>query len=153
MKAALILSGVVFLVCFGAVYYWNTTSSEDIVFDPPYYFLKTNDLTSVVNAYFFVFFFTLLFFGTLAPIAWGIEGLKYGALISSFKIAWFDLLFIIPQILATYSAILLGISLNNDLQGKTNFFQHWNKAAMAFFAGLAAMGLFLILKNYVVIPF
>ncbi|MFH1779769.1 MAG: hypothetical protein ABH803_01330 [Candidatus Micrarchaeota archaeon] len=153
MKTNLILCFLALTVTFGSIFYWNTASTEDLFFEPPYYFIKGSDPLSVINAFFFVFLISLLFFGTIAPLAWAIEGLKYGSLLSIHRIASFDVLFIIPQFLATYSAILFGIALNNDLQSKENFFNHWHKAILSLLAGLILLGVLIVLKSLVSLPF
>jgi hypothetical protein len=116
-------------------------------FVTPYYFV-VNELTSAINAYFFVFIFSLLFFGYSAPIAMGIEGAKYGSLLAHGIMNVFDLIFIFPQLLGAYSAILLGQGVIDDIEGKT-IFENWGRALKFFLIGLA-ITVFLFLVRFMV---
>ncbi|MFH0971837.1 MAG: hypothetical protein ABIG96_00165 [Candidatus Micrarchaeota archaeon] len=107
------------------------------IINPPYAFVP-GELISTLNAYFFVFVFSLLFFGYSAPIATGIEGAKYASMLSHGVIGIFDLIFIIPQLLGAYSAVLLGQGVVDDIEGKS-IFENWNRALRFFLVGLGLM--------------
>ncbi|MFH1199601.1 MAG: hypothetical protein V1708_00880, partial [Candidatus Micrarchaeota archaeon] len=107
-----------------------------IAIHPPYYF-NPQEISSQFNAFFFVFLFSLLFFGLSAPVALAIEGAKYGTMLSSAAPNAFDFAFAIPQVLAAYSAILLGQGVFNDFGSEKSVFDAWSVALKYFIAGLA----------------
>ena len=110
-------------------------AEPSIAFRPPYYF-EENSIASEFNAFFFVFLFSLLFFGLTAPVALAIEGAKYGTLISMPSPQTFDFAFAIPQVLAAYSAVLLGQAVLNDIGSEKSVFDAWGIALKYFAAGI-----------------
>ncbi len=148
MDRLLLLTLVAFVVCFAGVYYVNSTSASDqFEFVPPYYF-ETGEVFAIINSFLFVFIFSLLFFGYGAPIAMAVEGLKYGSLYSLKALPEFDLLFVVPQALACYSAVLLGKSALDDFGGKGSLFEAWRPAFKYFVVSAVLLGALLVVRGF-----
>lgn len=148
MNLSLIVAVVALLLSFGGFYainydFANGGAYEDAWdFVPPYYFIP-GELVSSLNSFFFVFAFSLLFFGYSAPVALAIEGAKYGSLAVHGKLVALDLAFLFPEILAAYSAILLGQGVLSDFEGKDTVFVQWGSAIRFFALGFGlALGLY-----------
>ena len=132
------------IIGFAAVFSINIESAQPLKFKenpvsvaPPYYFEPGKPLSYVV-ATLFVFGFSLLLFGFSAPLAMALEGAKYASLLSSGTLQYYDLLFLVPEAAAMYSAVLLGKGVLNDLEGKENVFAQWDLAKKYFAFALAA---------------
>ena len=145
--------GIVFLiVAFGAVYALNYDFSSGkakegaTAFNAPYTF-QPGEFTSYLNAFFFVFIFSLLFFGYSAPIALGIEGAKYASLYIAGALKPYDFIFLLPQLIGAYAAIVMGSGVLNDFEGNT-VFEKWNRAIKFF-----AIGLVLVVALSLIRPF
>ncbi len=139
-----------FLYVAGANYDFQTgafKTEPSTAVKPPYYF-QENDVKSEFNGFFFVFLFSLLFFGLSAPIALAVEGAKYGTLISTQGVRAFDFAFAIPEVLAAYSAVLLGQAVMNDLGSEKNVFDAWSAALKFFAAGLALTALLVAARTF-----
>lgn len=135
MKLIAVFSLVVFVATFAAVYGYNTTQGQQLSLTPPYAFVP-DDLFSELVALAFVFAFSLLFFGFAAPLALGMEGIKFGSLYSTGAVHWTYLLLAVPQIFVALSATYLGQGLLNDYQGKGLWHEYAKKAAITFIIGL-----------------
>jgi len=153
MNTPLVLGIVVFAMSFAAVYYVNQNSATQFQFTPPYAFASGGDLVSVLNSLFFVFFFTLLFFGMGAPLALGIEGLKYASFYFAQAIPLFDLFYVLPQLIAAYSAVVLGTGALADFQGKASLFDYWKEGMKFFVAALALTAVLFLVRPFVSITF
>lgn len=133
MNLASMVSLAVLTVSLTGVYFLNASavaqakesqsSAELFQFNPPYFY-KSGSLTSYLAGFFFAFFFSLLFFGFGSVVAGALEGLKFGSILTSVLLtssgaySYFDLLFILPQILAVLAAASLGQAVINDYHGK-----------------------------------
>ncbi len=141
LSVALLVLGFVFVAASNFDFEAGAFKAQpSAAFKPPYYFAE-NDVKSEFNAFFFVFLFSLLFFGLSAPVALAIEGLKYGTLISTASPTAFEFAFAIPGVLASYSAVLLGQAIMNDLGSEKSVFDAWSAALKYFAAGLALTAL------------
>ncbi|MEK6954442.1 MAG: hypothetical protein AABX01_05510 [Candidatus Micrarchaeota archaeon] len=154
MNLVAILAIAALIFSFGGMHALNYDFSagkakvEIASFKAPYYFAP-GDFTSYLNAYFFVFVFSLLFFGFSAPIALGIEGTKYASFAISGSLPAFDYVFLIPEMLAAYSAIVLGGGILNDIDGE-NVFEKWSAAVKFFVIGLVLMVALALIRPYLV---
>ncbi len=148
IKASLtVLSVIVFVIAFAAVFAAQATLGATLEFKPPYYYAPENAL-SVINSFFFVFFFSLLFFGYAAPLALGVEAVKYASYFSSGAANAFDLIFAAPGILAALSAVHLGHGVLRDLRGEGSVFDEFSVAARLFIAGAVLLGVLLVAKRF-----
>ncbi|MFH0971502.1 MAG: hypothetical protein V1835_02945 [Candidatus Micrarchaeota archaeon] len=145
--AALILvfAGV---YAFGYDFATGKAKATALDFKPPYYYMQ-GEFVSYINAFFFVFVFSLLFFGYSAPIALGVEGAKYASLTLGGAIPIYDYAFLIPEVLAAYSAVLLGRGVLDDFEGKS-IFEHWSAALRVFTVGFALVVVLFLLRGFVV---
>ncbi|MFH0971342.1 MAG: hypothetical protein V1835_02125, partial [Candidatus Micrarchaeota archaeon] len=91
----------------------------------------------------------LLFFGYSSPIALGVEGAKYASLALSGAMPIYDYVFLIPEVLAAYSAVLLGRGVLDDFEGKS-IFEHWSAALRVFMVGFALVVVLFLLRGFVV---
>ena len=152
-----ILSFAALLISFAAVSVMNLESIETmkfketpaVVFAPPYSF-RLGDVISYFNAYFFVLVFSLLLFGFSAPIAMGIEGAKYATLLSTQAMNGYDLLFIIPELMAAYSAAVIGQSVLGDFESNETVFSDWNNAMKFFIGSLLVLIVLIVGRTYFV---
>ncbi len=142
MNAIFILSFLALVIGAGYVAYTNfdpqTVSFKNpptLQFTPPYSF-NPGEWVGPLNAFFFVFLFSLLFFGLSTPLALGTEGAKFGSMLSTGGPPY-DFVFIIPEILAAQSAVLLGQGVLRDFGSENTVFASWTAAAKYFAAGLA----------------
>lgn len=135
MKLIAVFSVVVLVAAFAGIYGYNTTQPQTLDLTPPYAF-EPNDLVSELMVLAFVFAFSLLFFGFGAPLALGIEGLKFGSLYSSGAIGPSYLLLMIPEVFLALSATYLGQGLLNDYQGKGIWHEYAQKSAIHFIIAL-----------------
>lgn len=135
MKLIAVFSVVVMVAAFAATYGYNTTQTDAIALTPPYAF-SPNDVFSELLALAFVFSFSLLFFGYGAPLALGIEGVKFASLYSSGAVPQTYLLLILPQVFLALSATYLGQGLLNDYQGKGIWHEYAKKSVTHFIVGL-----------------
>ncbi|MEM4255040.1 MAG: hypothetical protein QXR53_01790 [Candidatus Norongarragalinales archaeon] len=149
MKISLFLGIVVFVICFGGVLYLNSSNPEGklFVFTPPYNYV-VGDTLSFFNSFLFVFILSAAFFGIAAPIALGMEGLKYASLLSAGLMPVYDVLFVIPSLLSAYSASLLGQGAIEDYQGKGSVFGHWQDAVKWFAVGTAILVILILARGY-----
>ncbi len=138
----------VFIGYYALNYDFSGEGKEAPAFTPPYYF-KSGEFVSYLNAFFFVFVFSLLFFGYSAPIALGIEGAKHASMLLQPNPVTFDLIFLVPQTLAAYSAIVLGQGVLEDIDGKS-VFERWNRA-LKFFGIAFGMMIILIVVRVVLL--
>lgn len=136
-----------FVIAFAAVFAAQSALGAAIEFKPPYYYAP-GDALGVINSFFFVFFFSLLFFGYAAPLALGIEAVKYASYFSTGAANAFDLLFAAPGILAALSAIRLGHGVLRDLRGEGSVFDEFSIAARFFIAGAVVLGVLLVVKRF-----
>ncbi|PIT85527.1 hypothetical protein COU36_02810 [Candidatus Micrarchaeota archaeon CG10_big_fil_rev_8_21_14_0_10_59_7] len=145
LKALTVLSLFVFLAAFAASYY---TFPEDggQPFVPPYAY-QPAEFWSIVNSFFFVLIGSALFFGFSAPLALGIEGWKYGSLFAAKAIPSFDLLFIVPQFVAAFAAILIGQGMIKDYEGSGVLYEHWRRGVKYLLAALFLFGLLLVVRR------
>lgn len=161
MNLVSIISFAVLLLSIVGVYYLdatataiakeNGTTPELFQFTPPYYF-QNSELISYFTAFFFAFLFSLLFFGFGSIIAAGIEGLKFGTILTSILFTttstygYVDLLFIIPQILAILAASQLGQGVINDYHARGNINEDLKTASVYFVIGLILTGVFYFIR-------
>jgi hypothetical protein len=154
MNLSAILSIVCLLATFGIIFGMNydfTTNkakADANVFNAPYYFVS-GEFISYINAYLFVFVFSLLFFGLSAPIAFIIEGGKYASLLVHNQIVPFDFVFLLPELLVAYSAILLGRGVLDDFEGKT-LFESWNASIKFFGISFGLLVLMFLIRMFMV---
>ena len=150
MNISVFLGIVVFVACFGGVLYLNTSANEgeNLIFLVPPYNYVVGATLSYINAFLFVFILSAAFFGIAAPIALGVEGLKYASLLSAGIMPVYDLLFAIPQLFAAYSAALLGRGAIEDYQGKGSVFAHWQDAVKFFAIGAVSLAVLIAVRNY-----
>ena len=146
-KSLAVLSVIVFVIAFTAVFAAQAAFGAYIEFKPPYYYAPGNAL-GVVNSFFFTFFFSLLFFGYAAPLALGIEAVKYASYFASGAANAFDLLFAAPGVLAALSAIRLGHGVLRDLRGEGSVFDEFSASARLFIAGVVLLGVLLVVKQF-----
>lgn len=135
MKLIAVFSVVVMVASFAGVYGYNTTQSTPFTLSPPYSF-EPNDLFSELVALAFVFVFSLLFFGYGAPLALGMEGIKFASLYTSNAVPASYLLLMLPQIFMGLSATYLGQGLLNDYQGKGLWHEYAKKTLTHAVVGL-----------------
>ncbi|MFH1056333.1 MAG: hypothetical protein V1717_00855 [Candidatus Micrarchaeota archaeon] len=148
MNVFIVLGIVVFVAAFAGVYFMNVSSPQAYAFIPPYHFV-VGEAASLVNSFLFVLVVSAAFFGLAVPIALGIEGLKYGSMLSTQTMPAFDLLFAIPQLFAAYSASLLAQGVVDDYQGKGTVFMQWKDALKWFIAGVVALVILVLARPYV----
>lgn len=148
MNSFVVIGIVAFIAAFSAVYYINLTNeTTNYTFTPPYYY-AVGDLGGQINSFLFVFIVSAAFFGLAVPIALGIEGLKYASLLSTSAMPAFDILFVIPQLLAAYSASLLGQGAVEDYQGRGSVFKYWADSVKWFIVGAVVLGVIWFLRPY-----
>jgi len=135
MKLIAIFSVVVLVAAFAGVYGYNTTQDQALDLVPPYAFTP-NDLVSELLVLAFVFSFSLLFFGYGAPVALGIEGLKFASLYTNGAVGPTYLLLMLPEVFLALSATYLGQGLLNDYQGKGIWHEYAQKSAIHFIVAL-----------------
>lgn len=116
---------------FAGVYGYNTTQPQAVSLLPPYAFTPDDTLSELLSLA-FVFAFSLLFFGYAAPLALGIEGAKFGSLVSTGAVHWSYVALAAPEIAVSLSAMYLGQGLLLDYQGK-GLWQHYAKRSVIFF--------------------
>ncbi|HLD62333.1 MAG TPA: hypothetical protein VI875_00535 [Candidatus Norongarragalinales archaeon] len=150
MNISVFLGIVVFVACFGGVLYLNSSAGEGtkLFFVTPPYNYAVGDALSYVNAFLFVFILSAAFFGIAAPLALGIEGLKYASLLSTGIMPVYDILFAIPQVFAAYSAALLGRGAIEDYQGKGSVFAHWKDSVKFFVVGAVSLVILIAVRSY-----
>jgi hypothetical protein len=88
-----------------------------------------------------------LFFGYGGPIAMLVEGAKHGSFLASGAASVFDVAFALPSLLACLSGIALGQGALREWRGTGSFFEEWRGAARLFIAGIALLGLLLVVKR------
>jgi hypothetical protein len=142
---------VAFVLVFAGVYYANYAGIASVVFTVPYSYIP-GEWLSEVNAFFFVFVLSLLFYGMSAPIALGIEALKYGSLISIGTANPFTIIFFGPQLVACYSAVLLGQGILRDYEEKEVLYRNAKRAAKYFLFALALLVVFILVYSFVNAP-
>ncbi|MBI2445209.1 hypothetical protein HYV43_02365 [Candidatus Micrarchaeota archaeon] len=135
MKLIAIFSVVVMAAAFAGVYGYNTIQPEPVQLTPPYAF-SPNDVVSELLALAFVFSFSLLFFGYGAPLALGIEGVKFASLYTTGAVPQSYLLLMLPQVFLALSATYLGQGLLNDYQGKGIWHEYAKKSVIHFIVAL-----------------
>ena len=134
--------------CFAGVYFVNTSNPAEAVFVAPPYYSEVGDAGSFVASFAFVFLFSLLFFGYAAPVALAIEGAKYASFFTVRGLPWFDLLFLLPEVLVCYSAILLGHSALAEFTSSGSLFATWRRAFKYFIVSAVLFGALLIARGY-----
>jgi hypothetical protein len=144
------LSLVVCIAALLAIVGINIGKSPDQYFllGPPYAYTP-GDYWSELNSFFFVFVFSLLFFGFASPVALGIEGAKHASSLLA-GAPYYDLLFIVPAVVACLSATWLGQGLYADLEGRIYVFKAWPRAAVYFDIALVLLAVLLALRPTVV---
>ncbi|MFH0835677.1 MAG: hypothetical protein V1834_00770 [Candidatus Micrarchaeota archaeon] len=148
MRTLAIFSLVVFAVAFAGVYVHNeTTTGPALQIIPPYHY-ETGELWSLLNAFLFVTIVSALLFGVAAPIALGIEGLKYGSMFSLKTMPVYDLVFIVPQLFACLAATTLAHGTLEDYQGRGSLGDYWREAIKYFLIGLLLLGLLIFIRPY-----
>lgn len=116
---------------------------------PPYYYdYSTGGFYSLINAFLFVSIVSALLFGLAAPIVMGIEGLKFGSLASLKLIPYYDLAFIVPELLAVLAATTLAYGVLQDYKGDGNLGDYWRESVVYFIAGLLLLGILLVLRPF-----
>ena len=160
MKSLTLIAIALFIVSLTAVFFYDSnqlTHKQPAFQFKPLYAFAPGDAVSAFNAFFFVFIVSLLLFGMGSVVAMILEGLKYGYLlfsafngvaVSGFHV--FDLLFVIPQIMACVAATTLGAGLILDYRGKSSLFPYWNYAVRYFFFGIAVTGALLLIRPIMV---
>jgi hypothetical protein len=146
MNATSLVAFAVLLVAFFGVLAYNAYSGQSVTYAPPYYF-SIGDWLSYVNAFCFVFIFSMLFFGLGAPAAMAIEGVKYGVLYSVVPI--YDMLFMVPEILAMLAASRLGEGVMADWSGEGNVYGYWREGFEYIAAGIVLLALLIILRPFI----
>lgn len=145
MKSLTFIAIVLFFLALAGMYVYNTgqaASGQPFFEFKPFYSYVPGDVTSTFNAFFFVFIVSLLLFGLGSVISMSLEGAKYGYLLSllftgaSTTFHIFDLLFIVPQIMACIAATTLGAGLILDYRGKSSLFPYWNYSIRYFLFAL-----------------
>ncbi len=159
MKSLTLAAVLLFFVAFTGVYLYNSMQATEgnvpFEFKPPYAFAP-GDLVSNVNAFFFVFLLSLLLFGVGGIVSMALEGLKFGYLLSASLAGiatgfhLFDLLFIIPELMACIAATTLGAGLILDYRGKASLFPYWNYSIRYFSFGLFIMAALLAVRPFLV---
>ncbi len=145
MKSLTFTAIVLFFVALAGVYVYNVgqaASGAQLFEFKPFYSYAPGDALSTFNAFFFVFVASLLLFGLGAILSMLLEGMKYGYLLSvlftggptTFHV--FDLLFVVPQIMACIAATTLGAGLILDYRGKSSLFPYWNYGVRYFLFAL-----------------
>lgn len=148
MDKTFLVALVALSACFAGVYFVNSSGAGEPVFIAPPYHSQVGDAGSFVASFAFVFLFSLLFFGYAAPVALAIEGLKYASLFTVRGLPWFDLLFILPEVLACYSAILLGHSALAEFTSSGSLFSSWRRAFKYFMVAAVLFGVLLVARGY-----
>jgi len=136
------------LLSFAGVWYWNASNPASAVFFEPPYNYEIGDALSSFTAFAFSFVFSILFFGYSAPLAMLIEGAKFASLYTRGGLPWFDLLFVVPDLLACYSAILLGANAWEDFKGTGSLFKGWREAFKYFIVAAALLGALLVARGF-----
>ena len=145
MTGLSLFSLIILATAFFTAFYLNANPNYEFTITPPYHYVP-GEFLSELNAFFFVFIFSLLFFGITAPIALGIEGLKWGSLYSIKAITFYDLAFIVPQVIVSFSAIMLGQGIISDYEGKAALKQVLPTALTYFLAAIALFFAIYLLK-------
>lgn len=159
MKSLTLVAIVLFFAAFIGIYVYNSSQVTNNVapfeFKPLYAFVP-GDALSAFNAFFFVFIVSLLLFGIGGMVSMLLEGLKYGYLFSSSVngivtgFHFFDLLFIVPQLMACVAATTLGAGLVLDYRGKTSLFPYWNYAIRYFVFGFLLTAVLIFIRPFLV---
>lgn len=156
MKSLTLVAIVLFFVAFAGVYFYNsnqiTNGEEEFRFLPLYAFVPGEAL-SVFNAFFFAFIVSLLLFGFGSVVAMALEGLKYGYLLSvapSVGFHFFDLIFVVPELMACVAATTLGAGLILDYRGKASLFPYWNYSLRYFLFGFLLTVVLLGIRPFLV---
>lgn len=147
MRVIFGLSLLFFIIAMAGVFGYNNFYAEKIVVRPPYFF-QPGDVASHVNAVAFVFFFSLLAFGLSSVLALGIEGAKYGSLISTGAMSGFEVVYVVPAILACFAATELGQGVLDDYEGKGNLLKNAQMALVALAGALLSLGVMFFLTRY-----
>ncbi|MFA5247603.1 MAG: hypothetical protein WC408_06985 [Candidatus Micrarchaeia archaeon] len=143
---SIVAFGALLFAFFGVLAYNSLSGMEKVTYEPPYYFVK-GDSIAYVNAFCFVFLFSMLFFGMGAPAAMAIEGAKYAILFSILPL--YDLLFVIPELLAMLAASKLGEGVMADWSGEGNIYGYWNEGVRLLLMGIAALVILIVAKPFV----
>ncbi|MFA6048568.1 MAG: hypothetical protein WC792_01300 [Candidatus Micrarchaeia archaeon] len=101
-----------------------------------------------INSFLFVLLFSLLFFGIAAPLALGFEGARYAALFSSGHLNFFDIAFLVPEVLAAVSATVIGKGIIDDYRGNKSVFESWDEAIRWLALGAAVLVVLLVLRPH-----
>ncbi len=160
MKSLTLVAILLFFVAFLGVYFYNSDQASKNLpgFEfKPLYAYSPGDAISSLNAFFFVLIVSLLLFGIGGVVSMTLEGFKYGYLLQTYLAGavtgfhLFDLLFIVPQLMACVAATTLGAGLIRDYRGKSSVFPYWNYSVRYFIFGLA-MTIVLILVRMLLVP-
>lgn len=151
MNGVSLISLVVLMACFLGVLVYNAGQSgvDRYYFSPPYYY-KLGDGFAMAVAFSFVLTFSLLFFGLAAPAAMAVEGLKFGSFFSAGLIPAYDLILIIPQVLAMLAATTIGEGVMADWSGKSTIFDYWAEGMKYAVGGLIFLGAYVFIRPFVV---
>lgn len=151
------LALLAFILVFSAVYFVNNSPSYELKFPfiygdtlipgeaPQFYSLR-----NLLVSYAFVFAASLLFFGYGAAIALGFEAAKYAQLYVAQQIHPYELVFILPELMAAYAALLLAGGAMGEAKSGVNPLQNAGKAAALFAAGLILTVFAYFLRNFVI---
>ncbi|MFQ5405866.1 MAG: hypothetical protein ACE5DI_01775 [Candidatus Micrarchaeia archaeon] len=149
MNALAFLSIVALLLSFGVVFAANSAEEGSLGVPVPYVFVP-GDWLSIVNSFFFVFLLSLLFFGFGGPVAMGFEGAKYAYFFVGGQMSYFDIVFVVPQLLAVISASVLGQGAIDDYRGKGSVFVSGMQASKFFALGVGVLVVLLFLRPFLV---
>ncbi len=139
---------------FGAVFLVNASAhdaSQRIIVQAPFATAVGGagfSWQGAANSFLFVFLFSLLFFGFAAPLALGFEGARFGALFAAGHLNFFDLSFLVPEVLAAVSATILGKGIIDDYRGAKSVFESWDEAVKWLLLGLVVLLVLLALRPY-----
>ncbi|MBI4406780.1 hypothetical protein HY571_02605 [Candidatus Micrarchaeota archaeon] len=145
MKSLTFVAIILFFIALAGTYVYNVgqaSAGEKLFEFRPVYSYVPGEVLSTFNAFFFVFIASLLLFGLGAILSMLLEGAKYGYLLSvlftggSTAFHVFDLLFVVPQIMACIAATTLGAGLILDYRGKSSLFPYWNYGVRYFLFAL-----------------
>lgn len=150
MRALNFLGLVVFAAVFGVAVTQSAPNGTPFVFTPPYAF-EFGKLLDYGIGLAFAFFFSLFFFGVTAPLVLGVEGAKFATMYLSHGLTP-DLLFIFPELLASFAAVNLGVALLADLEDRQPFERNVQDGAVQAFLALGLFVVFALAKLYVFAP-
>ena len=153
------LGVLAFIFVFSVFYFVNNSPSYEIKF--PYIYgdalapaqegqpTQFFSLRGLLVSYAFVFAASLLFFGYGAAIALGFEAAKYAQLYIAQQIHAYELVFLLPEFLAAYAAVMLAGAALEEAKSGVNPLHNLGKAIALFTAGLILTVFAFFLRNFV----